>query len=74
MPRTPLLRALRRLADDHRTADQLGLPVAEAAYTRRDILKRGAVAGAGIVAGSNPDAELAETNAKLVPMRDALGD
>ncbi|TDW60459.1 isochorismate synthase [Kribbella pratensis] len=31
-------------------------------------------AGAGIVAGSNPDAELAETNAKLVPMRDALGD
>ncbi|TDW88694.1 isochorismate synthase [Kribbella sp. VKM Ac-2566] len=31
-------------------------------------------AGAGIVAGSDPDAELAETNAKLVPMRDALGD
>ena len=31
-------------------------------------------AGAGIVAGSNPEAELAETNAKLVPMRDALGD
>jgi menaquinone-specific isochorismate synthase len=30
-------------------------------------------AGAGIVAGSDPDAELAETNAKLVPMRDALG-
>ncbi|HEY3559746.1 MAG TPA: isochorismate synthase [Kribbella sp.] len=31
-------------------------------------------AGAGIVAGSDPDAELAETNAKLVPMRDSLGD
>jgi menaquinone-specific isochorismate synthase len=30
-------------------------------------------AGAGIVAGSDPVAELAETNAKLVPMRDALG-
>jgi monoamine oxidase len=52
MPRTPLLRALRRLADDHRAADQLGLPVEEAAYTRREILKRGAVAGAGVMAGS----------------------
>ncbi len=31
-------------------------------------------AGAGIVAGSDPEAELAETNAKLVPMRDALGE
>lgn len=30
-------------------------------------------AGCGIVAGSNPEAELAESNAKLVPMRDALG-
>ena len=29
-------------------------------------------AGCGIVAGSNPEAELAESNAKLVPMRDAL--
>jgi monoamine oxidase len=52
MPRTPLLRALRRLADDHRAAEQLGLPIEEAAYTRREILKRGAVAGAGVVAGS----------------------
>jgi len=52
MPRTPLLRALRRLADDHRAAEQLGLPVEEAAYTRREILKRGAVASAGLVAGS----------------------
>jgi monoamine oxidase len=52
MPRTPLLRALRRLADDHRAAEQLGLPIEEAAYTRREILRRGAVASAGIVAGS----------------------
>ena len=29
-------------------------------------------AGCGIVAGSDPVAELAESNAKLVPMRDAL--
>ena len=31
-------------------------------------------AGCGIVAGSDPEAELAEANAKLVPMRDALGE
>lgn len=30
-------------------------------------------AGCGVVAGSDPEAELAESNAKLVPMRDALG-
>ncbi len=30
-------------------------------------------AGCGIVAGSNPASELAETNAKLEPMRWALG-
>jgi menaquinone-specific isochorismate synthase len=30
-------------------------------------------AGCGIVAGSDPAAELAESHAKLVPMRDALG-
>jgi menaquinone-specific isochorismate synthase len=29
-------------------------------------------AGCGIVAGSDPDAELAESDAKFVPMRDAL--
>ena len=29
MPRTPLLRALRRLADEHREADRLGIPAAE---------------------------------------------
>lgn len=31
-------------------------------------------AGCGIVAGSDPEAELAESAAKLVPMRDALSD
>ncbi len=31
-------------------------------------------AGCGIVAGSEPERELAESNAKLVPMRDALQD
>jgi menaquinone-specific isochorismate synthase len=30
-------------------------------------------AGCGIVAGSDPSSELAESDAKLVPMRDALG-
>lgn len=30
-------------------------------------------AGCGIVAGSDPDAELAESQAKLIPVRDALG-
>ena len=29
-------------------------------------------AGCGIVAGSDPETELAESEAKLVPMRDAL--
>jgi monoamine oxidase len=60
MPRTPLLRALRRLADDQRAADRLGIPVSElhgrraegAAYDRGEFLKRAGVAGAGMVAGS----------------------
>jgi menaquinone-specific isochorismate synthase len=30
-------------------------------------------AGAGVVADSDPEAELAETAAKFVPVRDALG-
>jgi monoamine oxidase len=60
MPRTPLLRALRRLADDQRTADRLGIPVSElherrtedAAYDRGEFLKRAGAAGAGALAGS----------------------
>jgi menaquinone-specific isochorismate synthase len=31
-------------------------------------------AGCGIVGGSDPEAELAEAQAKLVPVRDALGE
>ena len=60
MPRTPFLRALRRLADDHREADRQGIPVAElqgrraeaAAYDRGEFLKKAGAAGAGMVAGS----------------------
>jgi menaquinone-specific isochorismate synthase len=40
----------------------------------RDPARMRLFAGCGIVAGSDPEAELAESNAKLVPMRDALGD
>ncbi len=54
MARTPLLRALRTLADEHRTAEHLGLAPAElrgqrveAAYSRREILKRAGIVGAG---------------------------
>ena len=54
MARTPLLRALRALAEDHRTAEHLGLAPAElrgqrveAAYSRREILKRAGIVGAG---------------------------
>jgi monoamine oxidase len=55
MARTPLLRAFQRLAEEHRTAERLGIPPAElrgrrreseSAYTRRDFLKRTGVAGA----------------------------
>jgi monoamine oxidase len=60
MPRTPFLRALRRLANEHREADRLGIPVAElqarraegAAYDRGEFLKKAGVAGVGMVAGS----------------------
>jgi monoamine oxidase len=51
--RTPLLRAFQRLAEEHRTANRLGIPPAElrgqrqeSAYTRRDFLKRAGVTGA----------------------------
>ena len=54
MARTPLLRALERLAEEHRTAKQLGVPPAElrgmraeAQYSRGEFLKRAGVAGAG---------------------------
>jgi monoamine oxidase len=65
MPRTPLLRALRRLAEEHRAADERGLPPAELrgehTYSRREIVKRAGLAGAGAVAGSAFLAERAKS-------------
>ena len=61
MARTPLLRALERLAEEHHTAERLGIPPAElrgqraeAEYSRGEFLKRAGVAGAGfaVVPGS----------------------
>jgi len=53
MARTPLLQALQRLAEEHRTAARLGIPPAElrgrraeAALSRREFLKRAGVVGA----------------------------
>ena len=53
MARTPLLRAFQRLAEEHRTAQRLGLAPAqlrgqrsESTYTRGDFLKRAGAAGA----------------------------
>ncbi|HEV7134716.1 MAG TPA: NAD(P)/FAD-dependent oxidoreductase [Gaiellaceae bacterium] len=58
MARTPLLRALQRLAAEHRAASELGIPPAELrgrrddALSRRELLKRAGVAGAAVaVAG-----------------------
>jgi monoamine oxidase len=57
MARTPLLRAIRRLARDHAAADRLGVPVAdyrarreEQAYSRGEFLKRTGAAGAALAA------------------------
>jgi monoamine oxidase len=61
MARTPLLRALERLAEEHHTAKGLGIPPAElrgqraeSEYSRGEFLKRAGVAGAGfaVVPGS----------------------
>jgi monoamine oxidase len=57
MARTPLLRAFERLAEEHRAAEDLGIPPAElrgqrqAALSRREFLKRAGVAGAGLAVG-----------------------
>jgi monoamine oxidase len=57
MARTPLLRAFERLAEEHRSAEHLGIPPAElrgqreAALSRREFLKRAGVAGAGLAVG-----------------------
>jgi monoamine oxidase len=59
MARTPLMRALQQLAREHTAAEKLGIGVAEyreraaeAAFSRREFLKRGGAIGAAIaVAG-----------------------
>jgi menaquinone-specific isochorismate synthase len=49
-----------------------GIALRCGAYEPRDAGSMRLFAGCGIVAGSDPAAELAESDAKLVPMRDAL--
>src|ERR671937_2339551 len=59
MPRTPLMRALQELAREHAAANDAGIGVdelrereAEAAYSRREFLRRGGAIGAALaVAG-----------------------
>jgi monoamine oxidase len=54
MARTPGLRKLLRLAEEHRAADAAGIPTAElrgrraAALSRRELVKRGALIAAGL--------------------------
>lgn len=52
MPRTPLLRALSGLAQDHRDAERLGITPEEARVSRRDFLRYSGAAGMA-VAGSS---------------------
>jgi monoamine oxidase len=52
MARTPLLRALHDLAQDHRDADRLGISPLEARISRRDFLRRSGAVGATVVGGS----------------------
>jgi monoamine oxidase len=58
MARTPLLRAFQKLAEEHRTAERIGISPAElrgrrddAVYSRGEFLKRAGVLGAGVAAG-----------------------
>jgi monoamine oxidase len=57
MARTSLLRAFQKLAEEHRTAERLGMPPAElrglraeAAYSRGEFIKRAGIAGAAFAA------------------------
>jgi monoamine oxidase len=50
MPRTPLLRELSQLAQDHRDADRLGVTPIEARQTRREFLRRAGLVGAAAAA------------------------
>ena len=51
---------------------ELGIALRCARLDPDDATRLRLFAGCGIVAGSDPDAELAESDAKLVPMRDAV--
>jgi menaquinone-specific isochorismate synthase len=53
---------------------ELGIALRCAASDPADPRRLRLFAGCGIVAGSDPEAELSESNAKLVPMRDAVSD
>ncbi len=73
MARTPLLRALRRLAEEHRTAEHLGIPPAElrgqreeASLSRREFLKRAGATGAA-VAVAGPAALAQRASAATAP-------
>jgi monoamine oxidase len=79
MARTPLLRALRRLAEEHRTAESLGIPPAElrgqreeAALSRREFLKRAGVTGAA-VAVAGPAALAQRASAATAPQIAIVG-
>ena len=82
MGRTPLMRALQRLARDHREADALGLPIEEfrarreEAYSRREFIKRTATVGAAVaVAGPAALARPARaaTSARIGSATSAVG-
>ncbi|MGZ4393757.1 MAG: FAD-dependent oxidoreductase [Gaiellaceae bacterium] len=58
MARTPLMRALQRLAREHREAETMGIGPAElrerqaeGALTRRELVKRGGIIGAAVMLG-----------------------
>jgi menaquinone-specific isochorismate synthase len=58
---------------DTRGDGEIGIALRSARQDRENPCRIRLFAGCGIVAGSDPEAELAEADAKLVPMRDALG-
>jgi menaquinone-specific isochorismate synthase len=59
---------------DARGVGEWGIALRCAAFDPDRASRLRLFAGCGIVAGSDPEAEIAESDAKLVPMRDALAD
>ena len=59
---------------DARGDGEWGIALRCAAFDNENASRLRLFAGCGIVAGSDPEAEIAESDAKLVPMRDALAD